>query len=84
MSWDNLGGSGFALASDEVYAIFYNATQDYFIEGAIGGVRSAGSGIMAYDIDMAIGDTVHGYLSFRRADGTMVSNSQHISTVVVA
>lgn len=76
-------GTGSALATDTVSCAWYNVTQDYWNGGASTLTR-ADLSISFSDTVMATGDTLECYASLRRADGTLVSNSEHATVVVVA
>ena len=82
-SWANDSGQGFKLASDRAYLVVINQTKstvEGFQNGAVRG--NAGSSIfLTGDVDD--GDVMHLYLSFLRADGSIVSVNSHATVVAV-
>ena len=72
----------FASATDLVYAVAYNETQKDF--GTSGGlvVRDVGTATINMGSPLALEDVIHVWLAFRRADGTIVSNTGYSSGVV--
>lgn len=81
VSWLNDAGQGFKLAGDRVYIVIVNQTQG--IVEAIAGenMRSELSCEMDAAQTFVAGDVVHFYLSFLRADGTVVSVNSYKSDV---
>lgn len=66
-------------ASDKAYILVVNG--DAVISGVSSGIvqRSAGSAVVTVDDNLILSNDCETYLSFLRADGTMVSNSAHVS-----
>lgn len=83
-TWIDDSGEGFKLATDKVYMTVINQTKGTVIGGYTGAVRSAGVATLTLDAATLAGDTVHCYLSFLRADGSIVSVSSYKSGTVVA
>jgi hypothetical protein len=73
----------FAQATDEVYAVVINETQNYVGYSSAEATRADGTVDVVLPGDFVAADVVHGYLCFRRTDGTVVSNTGYkIGTVV--
>lgn len=64
-----------SLVTDAVYAVAVNVTQG--IVGVSSGVttRASGSVLVQMPKENRTGDVINSYLAFRRADGTIVSNT---------
>lgn len=73
----------FSATSDVMSLLIYNETQDYWRSYLTAGYRSDTS-IPVGDSRMVAGDLLHGWVSFRRADGTYVSPSTYANVTVVA
>lgn len=69
--------------TDIAYMIVYNETQDYWIFGGTAQTR-IDNPIGIVDTKMAENDQLHAWLSYRRADGTLVSNSAYAAITVAA
>lgn len=82
-TWVNNAGTGNALASDVAFFAIYNVTQDVWIAEGESDIRSAANWSV-YGEGMVAGDVLKVYGAFRRADGTLVSNTSFASVVVVA
>lgn len=77
VDWDDDSGSGFKLATDKVYLVVVVEQT-----GAIYGFATAATRVdttVAVTLDTApvAGQDVHCYLSFLRADGSVVSNNSY-------
>ena len=79
VDWVNNSGQGTALDSDEVYFVAYNEVSGEWISSSAVVTRSAISAEAFFQDVVNIGDTIHFYLAFRRADGTIVSNTTYSS-----
>jgi len=84
ITWTNNGGTGNALDGDMAYITVYNVTQNLWFGFAAQEARSNEEVEILNGVTMATGNTLAVYLSFRRADGSLVSNSQYYSANVVA
>lgn len=73
VTWLNDSGQGFKQASDTLYLVQYNSTTNKAIGNDTGIVRSAGTAIVPVLGEQA--DSVWVYIAFRRADGTIVSDT---------
>lgn len=74
-TWTDNSGTGTATASDESYFVVHNETQETW--AFVGGVasRNAESTMATFVDDNITNDVMHGYLAFRRDDGTLASNT---------
>jgi len=82
--WVSVAGVGQQLATDKLYAVVYNETQDRYV--ASGGVtsRSANAAAIVCANDFLVAaDVLHCYAAFLKLDGTIVYR-QSYSTIVVA
>jgi len=84
VNWTNDAGSGLKLATDEAYAMAFNQQNGDIYPVVSNRTRNQGSATITANADMQVGNTVHVYLAFRRADGTVVSNNSYQDTVVQA
>lgn len=76
-----LGPNG--LATDLIYLMVFNATQNYWIVEA-GSYDRGQDAYVITDDQMGTGDQMYTWLAYRRLDGTMVSDSSMEAFVVVA
>lgn len=76
-------GEGDALATDEAYAVVMN-TDLGEITSASGGLRNAGEWGFALPAGWLAGHNIQGWVSFRRADGTKVSDTVSDGAVIIA
>lgn len=74
VTWDNDSGSGFKLDSDEAYIVVVNETTGQ-VFAASGATRLTGFQEVTFPEVLASGDVINAYLAFRRADGTVVSET---------
>lgn len=84
VNWVNDAGSGFKLASDIAYVVFVNQTKGT-VEGFQDG-STRGDIIVNMPIDnpVDVADVCHVYLSFLRADGTVVSVNSYTTVNATA
>jgi len=82
VSWLNDTGEGFKLATDIAYLLVINKTQGNYKAGTINAVRTDLSTTVDLPVAIAADDAVQVYLAFRRADGTIVSNSSTGSSII--
>lgn len=83
--WTIDSGEGFKNGSDKVFMLVYNNTRKLWIQsGETSFTRGDGSSDMELPETWLTGDQVYGYLSFMRADGTMVSVSAVDSASITA
>jgi hypothetical protein len=81
LAWSDDSGEGLKLASDVPFAIVVDEDGIVIGQANSGATRSLGGLPILLDRDLANGETVHVYLAFRRADGTVVSDTSHDSKV---
>lgn len=74
----------FALDSDLAYAAVYSATHQLWATNNIKTERNFGECVVNISPQILAGETLYIYLAFKRADGTVVSNTGMETTVVVA
>lgn len=82
LEWVDDSGQGLKLATDTVYALGFDAnTGDVFFSAGV--VTRADANVnITFPATVLIGHAVHAYLAFRRADGTVVSNTTYkVATV---
>lgn len=84
VNWVNDAGSGYKLATDIVYAVGVN--QDEEVVGMSDGTVTRVDELINIPMgdDRTIGDVLHAYLCFKRADGTIVSDTSYKLGAVVA
>lgn len=81
IDWSDDSGEGFKLATDEVYIVVVNRDQGSVKGFETGVVRSAETTIIELDANIVAGDNIDAYLAFKRADGTVVSNTSFKAVV---
>jgi len=82
-TWTDDSGEGFKLASDLAYLVAVNETQETVIGYATGILRSAETLTVTAPANSVSGDVINFYLAFKRADGTVVSNTAfHVAAVL--
>lgn len=83
-TWTSDAGKGYALASDKCYLVGYCPDSGSFAVST-SAVRSAGQAYLEFpDNDFGAGDTVHIWMAFLRADGTVGFAQDCRSWVAVA
>lgn len=75
IAWDDDSGSGFKLATDEMYLVLMNLTKNWVEPIATGVARSEGGEEYSVINALTIGDNLRLAFAYRRADGTLVSNT---------
>lgn len=83
ITWVNDSGQGFKLATDKAYVVIISEGTGAVKGFATGVARSAGTLTVALDDSLMPGDTLHCYLAFLRADGTVVSVNSYFEEAVV-
>lgn len=84
LHWDDDSGEGFKLATDVAYVVFFNETTKEIGIGAMNHIRSNEAYILDLPNNLSEDDVLHVYLAFRRADGTIVSNTSYNTVTVTA
>lgn len=83
ISWTDDTGSGLKLATDVPYVVVVNETTGEIVGANGEGSKDRTDGAIAVSMDsVSVDDVLHGYLSFRRADGTVVSNTSYATVTV--
>jgi hypothetical protein len=78
--WADDSGNGYKLATDVAYLVGYNATQGIYAQSNASDVRSDKACPITFASNFETGDVIHLWLAFRRADGTVVSNTSYYTT----
>jgi hypothetical protein len=84
LNWVNDAGEGYKLASDLAYAVVFNFTEDYWICSTTNTLRSSGSIVLDTPFALSTSDSLYCYLAFKRADGTIVSETGYLNKLVTA
>lgn len=83
VTWANDSGIGYKLATDVAYVVIYKTDGSYISGFETTAVRSAGTVYIASPQGVVTTGSVNAFLAFRRADGTIVSNSSSKNAVLV-
>lgn len=83
VTWNPAGIAGLQLSSDVAYLCVINETTEVLAVNS-GALRSSGTMSVPFPAGFATGDVLHFYLSFKRSNGTVISNSSYTTTTVVA
>jgi len=75
LEWVDDSGEGFKLATDIAYVVVVNETQEVIEGFETAAIRSDGTVDVLMAADTVALDVVNCYLAFKRADGTVVSNT---------
>lgn len=75
IGWVDDSGSGYKLATDVAYGILVNATTGSVSVGEAAYTRDGGELAFTLAEAATTGDVFHAYLAFKRADGTIVSDT---------
>jgi hypothetical protein len=81
-TWTDNSGSGSAVALDKVYLVAHNVDNDEWALNVGAVVRGDETSTATMPSNNNTADVIHIWLAFRRADGTLVSNTVHEDTVV--
>lgn len=82
VAWSDNSGTGNALATDECYLLVLNETTGgYGVSSAVS-TRTTEAATAVMSEDCTTGDTLHAYLAFRKADGTLVSPTTYDTDTV--
>ncbi len=82
VQWDNDSGEGFKLATDKVYICVADPIGPGVHGFATGYTRGDEEAIVSMPVSTLGGHAYHVYLSFLRADGSVVSNSSYLQATV--
>lgn len=80
--WTDDSGQGFKLATDVAYITIFNVTQNKVVGYGSTGATRADEVALLIDRTMVVANNLYVYLSFRRADGTIVSDSTYLQKTV--
>jgi hypothetical protein len=75
VQWTNDSGSGFKTATDSAMIVVVNSTNGEVVVSSGDVVRSDEAFTLELPSVVGLSDVVNCYLAFRRADGTVVSNT---------
>lgn len=78
--WADDSGSGFKLDTDTAFIVTWNEDLGSVTGFDTGILRSAAIAEVTMSVPVALGNTIHFWLMFRRADGTVVSNSSYFTS----
>jgi hypothetical protein len=78
-TWNDDSGNGYKLETDEVYQVFVNTNSGDVEVAANDKTRKDKAMSTTLTMDMTNGDEIYCYMAFRRADGTIVSDTSYIS-----
>ena len=81
-TWTDNSGTGSAVALDKVYLVAHNVDNDLWALNVGAVVRGDETSTATMSLDNSTADVIHVWVAFRRADGTLVSNTVHEDTVV--
>ena len=86
IEWTEGSEGTYGSGDDEVYAVFINQNTGEvvgtYLDSSHRGSVGWNDGLIGFE--PAVGNTVHCYVTARRADGTMVSDCEHRSAVATA
>lgn len=74
----------YALSTDLAYAVAYSAVEKKMYTNPVKTTRASGETVVRFGENVGLGETLVIYLAFKRADGTIVSNTSHELSVVGA
>lgn len=81
--WGNDAGQGFKLGSDIPYVVIINETNGQVLGYTAVRDRDDESLVVTGLTSLVTNDIIHVYLSFKRADGTVVSDNSYATDLVV-
>ena len=84
LAWTDDSGQGFKLGTDFAYVVVVNATKSTVEGGVLEDRRENSGGFLPLGLSYTAGDACHVYLSFLRADGSVVSNNSYLAAVAQA
>jgi hypothetical protein len=82
VNWVDDSGEGYKLATDEAYIVCFNDTTEEVIFESGDAVRSDTTAQLSFSANCNAGENVRAYLAFKRADGTVVSNTDYLNDLV--
>lgn len=78
-NFNDNSSSGNASATDLFYGAFYWVEGDEWAFSSGVETRDSGSATATFSDQPELGDTIHVYAAFRKADGTLVSNTSYLN-----
>jgi hypothetical protein len=82
LTWDDNTAVGNASPSDTLYVAIWNEDKEQVVGFNTGILRSALAATIVLDFNIDAGDLNNTWASFRKADGTAVSNTSYVFTVL--
>lgn len=82
IEWTDNSGTGTAVATDEAYGVAYNEDTDEWSFTTTPAQRDSEQARCDAASNGSTGETVHGWLAFRRSDGTLASNTVYSTSVI--
>ena len=82
IQWDDNSDGSAVRATDELFVVIYNETQDIWGGGNTGEDRSSTTDTATMPSPVNTGDVLYIYAAYRAADGTEVSNTSEATTTV--
>jgi hypothetical protein len=84
VTWNDDSGEGFKLATDQAFVVLLGQNNQGVIGVSTAAYRSEASVAVPITGEVTVGQVISAYLAFRRADGTIVSDTSFNETDVVA
>jgi len=82
VAWSDNSGTGNALATDECYVLVLNETTGAYGVSSAVSTRTTETATAVMSEECTTADTLHAYLAFRKADGTLVSPTTYATDSV--
>lgn len=82
LEWRDDSGDGYKLADDVPFVCVFKPGSDLVVGKQILSTRTLGECSQLIGLEAEVGDVVSVYLAFRRADGTIVSDSSKLNVTV--
>jgi hypothetical protein len=84
LTWLDDSGEGLKINTDIAYGVLYNANKNTWSSKGLADERSETNLALPNPTGTLLGDVVHAWIAFRRADGTVVSNTSYKQCTVQA
>jgi hypothetical protein len=81
-AWEDNSAAGNALATDKSMLLIYNPSKTASVSLMAGADRATKTAELSFPTTW-VGDTVHAYMAFVRADGSMVSTSKYLGEITL-
>ena len=82
LSWTDDSGTGLKLATDEIYCMVLDSNAKFVAQGSNIATREDEAALITLPDTVTAGMTLNVYAAARRADGTVVSDTNYASVVV--